>query len=128
MSDNTTLPYAGGGLQRQSSGEQAALYIRRLIFDGHLRPGTRVPQDEVAQALGVSRIPVREALIALEREGWVTIEMHRGSFVNALDARSVRDNYELFGLVFGFAAQRALDRSGPELIDRLRELKSAAAT
>jgi len=52
-----------------SSGDQAALYIRRLMFDGDLRPGTRVPQDEIAQALGVSRIPVREALIALEREG-----------------------------------------------------------
>jgi DNA-binding GntR family transcriptional regulator len=64
---------------RLSSGDQAALYIRRLIFDGDLRPGTRVPQDEIAQTLGVSRIPVREALIALEREGWVTIELHRGA-------------------------------------------------
>ncbi|HET6663353.1 MAG TPA: GntR family transcriptional regulator, partial [Acidimicrobiales bacterium] len=57
----------GPGLVRMSSGDQAALYIRRLMFDGDLRPGTRVPQDEIAQALGVSRIPVREALIALER-------------------------------------------------------------
>jgi DNA-binding GntR family transcriptional regulator len=113
---------------RRSSGDDAALLIRRMIFEGQLRPGERVPQDDVAAMLGISRIPVREALIALEREGWVTIEMNRGAFVNALDARSVRDNYELFGLVFGFAAQRALDRSGPELIKRLRELKSAAAT
>jgi DNA-binding GntR family transcriptional regulator len=122
MSDNTTLPYAGGGLQRQSSGEQAALYIRRLIFDGHLRPGTRVPQDEVAQALGVSRIPVREALIALEREGWVTIEMHRGAFINALDEQAVRDHYDLFGLVYGFAAQRALRRGQASLVDDLSKL------
>ena len=97
-----------------------------MIFDGDLRPGERVPQDDVAAMLGISRIPVREALIALEREGWVTIEMHRGAFVNALDARSVRDNYELFGLVYGFAAQRAIARSGPELLQRLTELKHAA--
>lgn len=97
-----------------------------MIFDGDLRPGERVPQDDVAAMLGISRIPVREALIALEREGWVTIEMHRGAFVNALDARSVRDNYELFGLVYGFAAQRAIARSGPELFERLTELKQAA--
>jgi len=97
-----------------------------MIFDGDLRPGERVPQDDVAAMLGISRIPVREALIALEREGWVTIEMHRGAFVNALDARSVRDNYELFGLVYGFAAQRAIARSGPELLERLTELKRAA--
>jgi DNA-binding GntR family transcriptional regulator len=100
---------------RRSSGEQAALYIRRLIFDGELRPGSRVPQDEVAQALGISRIPVREALIALEREGWVTIVMHRGAFVTALDEQAVRDHYELYGLVYGFAVERAVLRSGAEL-------------
>jgi DNA-binding GntR family transcriptional regulator len=97
-----------------------------MIFDGELRPGQRVPQDDVAAMLGISRIPVREALIALEREGWVTIQMHRGAFVNALDANSVRDNYELFGLVYGFAARRAIARSGPELAARLAELKRAS--
>jgi len=112
-------------LARRSSGDEAALLIRRMIFDGELRPGERVPQDDVAAMLGISRIPVREALIALEREGWVTIEMHRGAFVNALDARSVRDHYELFGLVYGFAARLAIARSGPELVDRLAELFAA---
>jgi DNA-binding GntR family transcriptional regulator len=105
--------------QRLSSGEHAALHIRRLIFAGELRPGMRVPQDEIAQTLGISRIPVREALIALEREGWVTIEMHRGAFVNAIDADAVRDHYELYGLVYGFAATRALAHEGPGLVDRL---------
>jgi DNA-binding GntR family transcriptional regulator len=112
-------------LARRSSGDEAALLIRRMIFDGELRPGERVPQDDVAAMLGISRIPVREALIALEREGWVTIEMHRGAFVNALDARSVRDNYELFGLVYGFAGRLAIARAGPELVGRLAELLAA---
>ena len=97
-------------LVRKSSGDHAATYIKRLIFDQHLRAGDRVPQDEVAQALGISRIPVREALIALEREGWITIEMHRGAFVNDFDEQAVRDHYSLFGLVYGFAARRALSR------------------
>jgi len=112
-------------LARRSSGDEAALLIRRMIFDGELRPGERVPQDDVAAVLGISRIPVREALIALEREGWVTIEMHRGAFVNALDARSVRDHYELFGLVYGFAGRLAIARSGSELVGRLSELLGA---
>jgi len=106
----------GDRLVRRSSGEDAARYIQRLIFDGDLRPGARVPQDDIAQALGISRIPVREALIALEREGWVTIEIHRGAFVNAIDADGVHDHYELLGLVYGFAATRALARSGSELV------------
>ena len=85
------------------------LKLRPKILD--LKPGTRVPQDDIARVLGVSRIPVREALIALEREGWVTIEMHRGAFVNALDEQAARDTYELFGLVYGFAVRRANGRA-----------------
>lgn len=94
----------------RSSGDIAARYIRKLIFERDLGPGDRVPQDEIAHALGISRIPVREALIALERDGWVTIELHRGAFVNELDAAAVRDHYTLFGLVYGFAVRRALER------------------
>lgn len=97
-------------LVRRSSGDHAATYIKRLIFDQHLKAGDRIPQDEVAQALGISRIPVREALIALEREGWITIEMHRGAFVNDFDEQAVRDHYSLFGLVYGFAARRGMAR------------------
>lgn len=106
-------------IERRSSGDHAARYIKRLIFDLRLRPGDRVPQDEVAQALGISRIPVREALIALEREGWITIEMHRGAFVNELDEQAVRDHYALFGLVYGFTVRRGMARSGMALAVRL---------
>jgi DNA-binding GntR family transcriptional regulator len=112
-------------LVRTPSGEHIASHIRRLIFEGELRPGTRVPQDTIAGDLGVSRIPVREALIVLEREGWVTNEMHRGAFINTLDEQSVHDHYELYGLIFGFAAQRALSRRVADLPDRLAELQVA---
>ena len=49
---------------RRKSGEQVALYIRALVFEGELKPGERIPQDELASTLGVSRLPVREAIIA----------------------------------------------------------------
>lgn len=94
-------------LVRRSSGDEAARLIRAWIFHGELRPGERVPQDRIADELGISRIPVREALIALDREGWVTIELHRGAFVNALDEHAVRDHYELLGVVYGFAVRQA---------------------
>jgi DNA-binding GntR family transcriptional regulator len=113
---------------RRSSGEDAALHIRRLIFDGTLRPGDRVPQDEIAQTLGLSRIPIREALIALEREGWVTIELHRGAFVNALDEPAVRDHYDLFALIYGFAVRRATTRDQTGLSARLHELAGRVAS
>jgi DNA-binding GntR family transcriptional regulator len=122
---HTPLPPPTGLPKRRSSGSQASEYIRQLIFDGNLRPGERVPQDSIAEVLSVSRIPVREGLIALEREGWVTIELNRGAFVNALDADAVRDSYELLGLVYGFATQRAMARSGDGLVDDLVAIERA---
>jgi DNA-binding GntR family transcriptional regulator len=121
---NRRLPPSADANGRRSSGSQAADYIRKLIFDGDLRPGERVPQDGIAQVLSVSRIPVREGLIALEREGWVTIELNRGAFVNALDADAVRDSYELYGLIYGFAIRRAIARSDASLVARLREIEA----
>jgi DNA-binding GntR family transcriptional regulator len=122
------LPLPNGDRRRHSSGNEAAEHIRRLIFEGRLRPGERVPQDDVAVALNLSRIPVREGLIALEREGWVTIELNRGAFVNAFDAVAIRDSYELFGLIYGFATRCALARSGNELVERLTAIEAQLRT
>lgn len=82
-----------------------------MVFDGEYKPGDRVRQDEIAAELGVSRIPVREAIIALEREGWVTVEPHRGAFVRGIDPDYVRDHYELYGMVFGLMASRVAERA-----------------
>jgi DNA-binding GntR family transcriptional regulator len=114
----------GRKIVRTPSGQYIATHIRRLIFDGELRAGMRVPQDAIASDLGVSRIPVREALIVLEREGWVTNEMHRGAFINALDEQAVHDHYELYGLIYGFAADRALARGDADLPQRLAVIQS----
>ena len=108
---------------RQSSGHEVEEYIRLLIFDGHLRPGERVPQDAVAEVLDLSRIPVREGLIALERDGWVTIELNRGAFVAALDEDAVRDSYELYGEIYGFALRKAVARAGDDLLPTLVALE-----
>lgn len=118
-----------GLVVRQASGEQAASYIRRLIFDGELRQGTRLPQDQIAKALGVSRIPIREAVVALEREGWVTTRLHKGAFVNSFDEDTIRDHYELFALIYGLAARRTIARYDPEVIAEMGALaRKVAAT
>jgi DNA-binding GntR family transcriptional regulator len=104
---------------RSSSGERVALYIRSLLFHGELRSGDRVPQDEIADALGCSRLPVREAVIALEHEGLVTIERHRGAFVNPLSPATFFDQYELFGTTLGVALRLAAERGGPDFVECL---------
>jgi DNA-binding GntR family transcriptional regulator len=125
----TALPLPAAELgERRTSAEEAARYIRRLVFDGHLHPHDRVPQDDVARVLGISRIPVREALIALEREGWVTIAPHRGAFVNELDEAAVRDHFELYGMTFGLAARRAIERGVDSLLPKLETIVRDART
>nr|WP_261567332.1 GntR family transcriptional regulator [Frankia gtarii] len=123
MTGPGSLPAPDNALVRLSSGEQVALYIRRLIFDGLLRQGDRIPQDAIAAKLGLSRIPVREALLSLEREGWVTIRPHRGAFIGALDEGTIRDHYELYGRFYSFTVIRAAERGAPEQLDRLIELQ-----
>jgi DNA-binding GntR family transcriptional regulator len=110
------------GLFRPTSTQQVADYIRRLIFEGKLRVDDRVPQDEIADELGVSRVPVREAIIALDREGWVMIQPHRGAFVVGLDENSTRDHYELLGRVYGYGARRTAERASADDIAALAKI------
>src|SRR5262245_3711157 len=69
--------------------------LRQAILEGVLAPGARLRQEDLAEVFGTSRIPVREALRALEYEGLVSSEPHRGFTVTALDADDVEEVYDL---------------------------------
>lgn len=109
-------------LVRRNVGEVVADHIRQLVFDGILADGERVPQREIAEALGVSSIPVREALVALEREGVVTIHAGRGAFVNGLDPDVALEQFCVFGRIYGLAARRAAERADESWLDQLDAL------
>jgi DNA-binding GntR family transcriptional regulator len=109
-------------LARRSVGEVVADHIRQLVFSGDLQDGDRVPQRQIAEALGVSSVPVREALVALQREGVVTIEPNRGAFVNGLDADVVTEQFTIFGRIYGLAIRRATERADPPSIEELASL------
>ncbi len=112
-------------LKRESSSEQVAGHIRRLIMAGELITGDRLRQDEIADQLGVSRIPVREAIITLDREGWVNFESHRGAFVASFAADDIRDHYDLRGLIFGLVARRVAETATADDIKALALLLRA---
>jgi len=109
-------------LARRSVAEVVADHIRQQVFYGELRDGERVPQREIAQALGVSSVPVREALAALQREGVVTNEPNRGAFVNGLDAEVVTEQFYIFGRVYGLATRVVAQRGEPAVVSRLVSL------
>jgi DNA-binding GntR family transcriptional regulator len=96
--------------------------IRHRVFSAQLLPGTRVDQERLAQDLGVSRVPVREALITLHDEGTIENVAHRGAFVADLSRDDIHDHYRLLGLVSGLAAERAARMMTEQEIAGLREL------
>ncbi len=113
---------AASALARRNVGESVADHIRQLVFEGRLRDGERVPQRELAEALGVSSIPVREALVALEREGVVSIQPGRGAFVNGLDPEVALEQFCIFGRIYGLAARNAALRADRDWIRQLAGL------
>lgn len=81
-------------------------HIIERLFKGELRSGDRIDHDELERALGISRLPVREALVILERDGIVSTKYHRGVFVEPFDGQSILDDFEIMGLLSGLAVRR----------------------
>jgi len=82
--------------------------LRRALLDGMIAPGARLRQEDLASLYGTSRIPVREALRALEHEGLVRSEPHRGFTVTSLDAGQIAEIYELRIVLEAYAVRQAL--------------------
>lgn len=85
--------------------------LRAAVRSGELAAGERINQDRVAQEAGVSHIPVREALRALEAEGLVTFHPRRGFFVASLSVGDAQDLGDLRAALEGLAARLAVPRS-----------------
>ncbi len=90
-------------------GEETYFAIRRSILDGTLRPGERIVEQQLAERLHVSRTPVREALLKLERENLVA-RVGRGMAVRRYSSDEVRDIYKLRAHLESFAARMAAER------------------
>lgn len=97
-------------IDRSSTSELISAAVRKLIWTGELAAGARLNQDELGARFGVSRIPIREALISLEHTGFISMTPHRGAFVEPLTAETIDDHYELYARVDGFAIEKAIER------------------
>jgi len=82
-------------ITRRTVAAEAAEILRQRILTGDLKSGQPIRQEQIAQELGVSRIPLREALKQLEAEGFVTIEPHKGAVVSTLSLAEVEELFEL---------------------------------
>jgi DNA-binding GntR family transcriptional regulator len=98
--------------------------LRRMITSGELPGGTQVVQDALATQLGVSRVPLREALKVLEGEGHVTYFPHRGYFVTELTVADLVEAYRLRALLEAEAITEAVARLDDEEVAHIDAMRA----
>lgn len=113
------------GLVRVNTSDMVVERILELLVAGELRPGDRIDLDAMAGELGVSRAPVREALLVLRRDGIIEMPLHRGAFVARFDATTIREAFELYAMLHALTTARLARWRPPDV---LAELALAAAS
>ena len=106
-------------LQRTSLKDQAVTLLRGFILSGELPPGTRLVERDLAEQLGVSRVPVRDALLYLEAEGLVESDSH-GRRVISLDQQALTDLYQVRAALEELAVTLAARHRTPDMLIHLR--------
>lgn len=101
--------------------------LRERILSGELAPGARLVESKLSEEMGVSRMPVREALRALEAEGIVSIEPRRGATVIAFSDEQIREMVEVRATLEALNAKLAARRNDPVQIAKLERILADGA-
>jgi DNA-binding GntR family transcriptional regulator len=109
-------------IQRQTIASMTVVALRERILRGDYPEGEPLRQDAVADELGVSRIPVREALRQLEAEGLVTFNPHRGAVVSTLSLEEIDELFELRADIESDLLARAIPKMTTEQFERATDL------
>lgn len=99
--------------------------VRRLILQGELAPGARLTETQIAEALNVSRTPVREAFRRLEADGFVKIVRNRGAFVSTWTEADLEEIYGLRFMLESYGARIGAEKIGDDQIRELERLATA---
>lgn len=110
--------------------EEVAELLRQRIFSRELEPGSWIDELKIAEAYGISRTPLREALKVLAAEGLVTMKVRRGAYVTEVSEQDLFEVYHLLSLLesdaAGVVASQATDAQLQDLKDLHEELEAAA--
>lgn len=109
-------------VQRSTIREGARDALRDLIIGGNVDVTKPLRQDELADRLGISRTPLREALHALASEGLVTIDPHRGAMVTQPSVQQLRDLYEIREQLEVLAGRKVVEATSPEHVTAVQTL------
>lgn len=112
--------------------DQVVTHIINLVMTGKLRSGDRIDRNEIVRDLGLSRVPIQEAVVQLEHDGILSTRYHRGAFVSRFDEATVAEHHELYGILNGIASARCATNPTPRIVahldDTLRAMRSAKDT
>jgi len=105
--------------------EEVAELLRQRIFARELEPGSWIDELRIAEELGISRTPLREALKVLAAEGLVTMKVRRGAYVTEVSEKDLRDVYHLLALLESDAARVVAQRATDDELDGLQAQHAA---
>jgi DNA-binding GntR family transcriptional regulator len=106
---------------RNALGDQVATVLRKAILDGSLKPGQLLHENVLAKQLSVSRSPIREALLQLERENLCVSRPNKPAEVRRPSPEEIRQIYTLRAALEGVAARWAAERATPAFVAALRK-------
>jgi len=106
---------------RAALGDAVADLLRNAILDGTLKPGQPLQENALAQELAVSRSPIREALLQLERENLLVGRVNRPAVVRRPSADEITQVYTIRSALEGIAARWAAEKATPTLVAQLRQ-------
>ena len=102
--------------------EQVAEQLRQRIFQRELEPGSWIDELKIAEQMGISRTPLREAIKVLAAEGLVTMKVRRGAYVTEMSDKDLRDVYHLLALLESDAAAVVAERATVQQLQPLQTL------
>lgn len=102
--------------------DQVYEYLRHQMKMGKIKPGSSIDMNATCKKLGVSKTPLRDALLELEIEGFVRILPRRGIIVNALTVQDIKDFYQILGALESMAVISASDQLGEPQVKKMRKL------
>src|SRR6195952_4991578 len=97
-------------------------HVVNLILTGKIRTGDRIDRNAIAKNLGLSRVPIQEAMVQLEHDGIISTRYHRGAFVARFDEATILEHHEIYGLLNGLAPAGAAADPHCPIVDQLESL------
>ena len=122
MSDESVQRAAAAPIQHHRKVDLAYEYLREQIVNGSYEPGRRVTLAELSGACGMSYMPVREALVKLQREGLLESEPHKGMRVVPVSLKDARELFAIREELEGLAAKSACEAEDPTLVKDLKAI------